>query len=195
MELTATMHEAEADGASEAAAQVYLLERLMAAHQKLVFRIALRMLGEPEEAANAAQDCFLRAYRAIASCPGSDEGRRRWLLRIVSNLCLDRLRSRKWRWWKRGLGLEQAAEAEAFSRPDRDVLAREIGDRLSAALARLSPRQRAVFILRHYEGLALEEITVQLALNIGTVKVHLSRALESLREELQDFYGKRTPDR
>jgi len=197
MEFTASMRAGEAEAAGEAAARLRLLEELMLAHQKRVLRVALRMLGDVDEAASAAQDCFLRAYRAIGSCPAAEAARARWLVRIVSNLCLDWLRSRKWRWWKRRLGLESAPNAAvaALAAPDRQLLARQIGDRLSLALARLSPRQRAVFVLRHYEGLALDEIASQLSLNVGTVKAHLARALDALREELKDLYGKQSPER
>lgn len=200
MGLTATLKTDVADAAreSEGAQVLRLLEELMLAHQKRVFRVALRLLGDADEAANAAQDCFLRAYRAIASCPAAEPDQRRWLMRIVSNLCLDRLRSRQWRWWKRRLGLDHTAaraQTALLGSPDRELLAREVGDRLSAALGRLSPRQRTVFVLRHYEGLALEEIASQLALNVGTVKAHLARAIGGLREELKDLYGKQSPDR
>lgn len=199
MGLTASIgiDKAEAADKREDAERIRLLEELMLAYQKRVFGVALRMLGEAHEAASAAQDCFLHAYRAMASCPSDDPGRRRWLLRIVSNLCVDRLRSRKWLWWKRRLGLESAGAqpAAALASPDRELLARETTGRLSSALVCLSPRQRAVFVLRHYEGLPIEEVAAQLGLNTGTVKVHLSRAIDSLREELKDFYGKRPPDR
>lgn len=111
MGLTATLRTDVTDAAGErdGAQPLRLLEELMQAHQKRVWGIALRMLGDVDEAANAAQDCFLHAYRAMASCPAADPERSRWLMRIVSNLCLDRLRSRKWHWWKRRLGLDSTA--------------------------------------------------------------------------------------
>lgn len=173
------------------------LEELLAAHQKRVLRLALRLLGDPDEAASAAQDCFLRAYRALARCPRDAQGQRRWLVRLATNLCLDRLRSRKWNWWRSRLGFEPdqgQAEPPLLRTPERELLSREIGDRLSLALRRLPARQRAVFVLRHYEDHSLEEIAGHLSLNVGTVKAHLARALEKLREELKDFYGKRAPE-
>ncbi len=168
------------------------LEELVASHQKRIFGLALRLLGDADEAATATQDCFVRAFRALATCPGDETGRQRWLLRLCTNLCLDRLRSRKWRWWRQRLGLEAFERDEAPSplrSPERELLGRELAGRLEQALGRLSPRQRAVFVLRHYEGLALEGIANQLGLRIGTVKAHLARATESLREELREFYG------
>jgi RNA polymerase sigma-70 factor (ECF subfamily) len=198
MEFTAAMPADDAARGRASSEQTGLLEELMLAHQKRVFALALRMLGDAEEAANATQDCFLRAFRSMARCPAADAERRHWLLRIVANLCLDRLRSRRWRAWmsRVGLGIREAGTASsAIGRPERDLLARELGDRLSLALRRLSPRQRAVFVLRHYEGLSLEEIASQLALRVGTVKAHLARAIGNLREELKDLYGKQSPER
>lgn len=170
-------------------------EELVARHQRRIFRLALRLLGDPEEAATASQDCFLRAYGALSRCPLDTEGQRRWLSRLAVNLCLDRLRSRKWQWWRRRLGLEKApaSSARLVRSPERELLAREAGDRLGRALNRLSPRQRAVFVLRHYEDCSLEQIARELSLNVGTVKAHLARALTKLRHELKDFYGTPSP--
>lgn len=181
------------------AGDVAAFEGLVAAHQKRVFRIALRLLGDVEEAACATQDCFLRAFGALPRCPKAAAEQERWLARLATNLCLDRLRSRKWRWWRRRLGLESkeagaevTALASPLRSPEREILARELADRLTRALDRLSPRQRAVFVLRHYEGCSQEEIAQQLSLNIGAVKAHLSRALVKLRRELREFYGPKT---
>ncbi len=163
-------------------------EDLVAAHQRSVLALALRLLGDPEEAANATQDCFLRAYRALERCPAGAPGQRRWLARLVINVSMDRLRSRKWRWWRERLGLEDAPEPSVLRTPERELLAKEVSSRLALALRRLSPRQRAVFVLRHYEDYSLDEIAVHLALRVGSVKSHLSRALANLRSELREFY-------
>jgi RNA polymerase sigma-70 factor (ECF subfamily) len=68
------------------------------------------------------------------------------------------------------------------------LFAKQIQQRLDSAQAKLSDRQRAVFALRHYESLALEEIAEVLKLDVGTVKAHLFRALTKMREELKDLY-------
>ncbi len=109
------------------------------------------------------------------------------------NTCLDRLRSRRWRFWRQRIdpGDEQVVLALAPdlgpSAEDR-VFAAEIAKRLAAALAGLSGRQRSVFVLRHYEDRSLEEIAEILGLEVGTVKSHISRALVKLRNELRDLY-------
>jgi len=83
--------------------------------------------------------------------------------------------------------MARSAEPDAEQR----AMAAQIGVRLNRALAQLSPRQRAVFVLRHYEGRSLDEIAQILGLETGTVKAHLARALVKLREELKDLYGGR----
>jgi RNA polymerase sigma-70 factor (ECF subfamily) len=117
----------------------------------------------------------------------------RWLTRIAVNTCLDRLRSRRWQFWRKRPAPEdeqtilQLAPACGPNAEDQ-VFAEQIGQRLESALDKLSLRQRAVFALRHYEDRSLAEIAGILDLDIGTVKVHLFRAIEKLREELHDLY-------
>ena len=166
-------------------------EDLVAAHQRRIFRISLRLLGDVDEAQSATQDCFMRAFDAADRCPADDVGCTRWLNRIAVNLCLDRLRSRKWMWWRGRDELPAQSDAMHSPRtPERESLNRELRSRLmQEALDKLSPRQRAVFVLRHYEDYPLEQIAEELSLSTGTVKTHLSRALENMREELKEFYG------
>jgi RNA polymerase sigma-70 factor (ECF subfamily) len=118
----------------------------------------------------------------------------RWITRIAVNACLDRLRSRKWQFWRKrpssedeqtilGLAPSVAPQAEDL------YFAGQIRIRMVLALDRLSVRQRAVFTLRHYEDLSLEEIGELLDLDVGTVKAHMHRAVVKLRVELRDLYG------
>jgi len=118
----------------------------------------------------------------------------RWITRIAVNTCLDRLRSRKWQFWRKrpnGEEEEWLLETTSSPRPEAEdkCFAREIRARLEMALNRLSPRQRAVFTLRHFEDMSLEEISTTLGLDVGTVKAHMFRAVSKLREELREFYG------
>jgi RNA polymerase sigma-70 factor, ECF subfamily len=112
------------------------------------------------------------------------------------NTCLDRLRSQKWRFWRRRASQqdeETILRLASSSRPEAEdhYFAGQIQRRLEAALERLSPRQRAAFTLRHYDDLSLEEIGNLLDLDIGTVKAHMHRAVVKLRNELRDLYGGR----
>jgi RNA polymerase sigma-70 factor (ECF subfamily) len=166
----------------------------MTAEQKRVYAICYRMLQDPDEADSATQDAFLKAYQALQKENAKaldDPGR--WLSRIAVNTCLDRLRSRKWQFWRRRPQAADETMILAMARSktpegEQQLLASEIGVRLNAALARLSDRQRAVFTLRHHEDMSLEEIGAALGLDVGTVKAHMFRAVGKLRQELKDLY-------
>jgi RNA polymerase sigma-70 factor, ECF subfamily len=166
----------------------------MTSEQKRVFLLCRRMLDDAEEADSATQDTFLKAWQALKrpeSKELDDPGK--WLTRIAVNTCLDRLRSRRWQFWRKRpkpedeetiLSLASSADPNA----EDQVFARQIAERIGRAVARLSLRQRAAFTLRHYEDRSMAEIAEILDLDVGTVKVHLFRATEKLREELHDLY-------
>lgn len=170
----------------------------MTSEQKRVFLLCRRMLQDPDEADSATQDVFLKAFKALSKAePGVLENPGKWVSRIAVNTCLDRLRSRAWQIWRRRPAPDDEAlilEMQAESAPDAEaqLFAKQLQRRLDAALGRLSPRQRAVFTLRHYESLSLEEIAKILDLDVGTVKVHLFRAIGKMREELNDIYTARS---
>lgn len=168
----------------------------MASEQKRIYLLCRRMLGDAEEADSATQDVFLKAYRALAKAshePGELEHSDKWVTRIAVNTCLDRLRSKAWKIWQRRLSAEDeraVLEMTPGGDPDaeRQLFAKQIQQRLETALQKLSSRQRAVFSLRHYDAMPLEEIADILKLDTGTVKAHLFRAIGKLREELHDLY-------
>lgn len=169
----------------------------MLSEQARIFRLCQRMLGDSDEAGSATQDVFLKAYQAWERTAADLDDPSRWVTRIAVNTCLDRLRSRRWQFWRKrpdGPDEELILAMAPAREPDGEaqVFAREIGKRLAVALERLSPRQRAVFTLRHFENCPLEEIARQLGLDVGTVKAHLARAVARLREELKDLYGMRS---
>jgi RNA polymerase sigma-70 factor (ECF subfamily) len=167
---------------------------LMASEQRHVFLLCRRMLQDPEEADSATQDTFLKAWQALKRPESKDlDDAGKWLIRIAVNTCLDRLRSRRWQFWrKRPRAEDESAilSLAAATDPNAEdqLFARQIAQRLERALTRLSLRQRAAFTLRHYEDRSLAEIAGIMKLDIGTVKVHLFRATEKLREELHDLY-------
>jgi len=168
----------------------------MASEQKRIYLLCRRMLQDPEEADSATQDVFFKAYRSLqkARHEAADlDHPEKWITRIAVNTCLDRLRSKAWKIWQRRPSAEDEKiilDMEPDSDPDaeRQLFAKQIQGRLEAALNKLSGRQRAVFSLRHYEDMPLEEIAGVLQLDTGTVKAHLFRALGKLREELRDLY-------
>jgi RNA polymerase sigma-70 factor (ECF subfamily) len=169
----------------------------MASEQRRIFLFCKRLLQDPDEADSATQDVFLKAFRAMSSGSAAElDHPEKWITRIAVNTCLDRLRSNALKIWRKRPSPEdenliltmtpgQGPDAEA------QVFAKQIHLRLEKALGKLSHRQRAVFTLRHYDSLSLDEIAEVLDLETGTVKAHLFRALAKLREELKDLYASR----
>lgn len=167
----------------------------MTSEQRRIYALCQRLLQDRDEADSATQDVFLKAYQALLRNDGKElDDPARWVTRIAVNTCLDRLRSRKWQFWRRRPSPEdertilEMAASRAPEAEDR-YFAAQISVRLTQALEKLSPRQRAVFALRHFEDMSLEEIGSILGLDVGTVKAHMFRALTKLRVELRDLYG------
>jgi len=167
----------------------------MAAEHTRIFLICKRMLQDEGEAGCAAQDAFVKAYQALQrdDVPDLDDPSR-WITRIAVNACLDRLRSRKWQFWRKRPNAEDERtilERAPDVAPDAEdrAYATQIQNRIGQALEKLSARQRAVFALRHFEDLSLEEIATTLELDVGTVKAHMFRAIQKLRGELRDLYA------
>ncbi|SRR6266404_3343777 len=167
----------------------------MTSEQRRIYLLCQRFLQDRDEADSATQDVFLKAYQALKRENAKElDDPARWVTRIAVNTCLDRLRSRKWQFWRRRPSSEDERAILALAastRPEAEerYFASEIGARLTLALEKLSPRQRAVFTLRHFEDLSLEEIGGILDLDVGTVKAHMFRAVAKLREDLRDLYG------
>jgi RNA polymerase sigma-70 factor, ECF subfamily len=169
----------------------------MATEQRRIFLLCRRLLQDPDEADSATQDVFLKAFKALSEGNVPElEHPGKWLTRIAVNTCLDRLRSNAWKIWRKRPSAEDESLILSMTpgrEPDAEaqVFARQIQQRLEKALGKLSDRQRAVFTLRHYDSLSLEDIAGVLNLDTGTVKAHLFRALAKLREELKDLYASR----
>ncbi len=160
-------------------------------YKKKIYFLALDMVGNPSDAEDISQEVFLRVFRSFKTFH-RDAKLGAWLYRITYNASIDHLR-------KRALTPEpiedealetifqsqpQIAEPQAFLNP---AVAAERGllqERIEQALARVSPREKAVFLLRHYEDLSLKEIAESLELTVGSVKSYLFRAVRKLRTEL-----------
>ena len=167
----------------------------MMSEQRRVYGLCQHMLQDRDEADSATQDTFLKAHRALQKSGAEDPAEpAKWLTRIAVNTCLDRLRSRRWQFWRRRAQTVEDQEAlhrTVSSAPEAEdhYFAIQIRQRLAAALGQLSDRQRAVFTLRHYQNFTMEEIAMALDLDAGTVKAHMHRAVTKLRQELRDLYG------
>ena len=168
-------------------------ETLMRQHASKVVGLATRLLGDRSEAEDLAQEAFLRLHRALPGFRG-ESSIATWLYRTTTRLAIDHLRRER---LKRKLFFFRQHDddpdpletvGDPRSNPSRDLQTRQAMQRLRQGLNKLSARQRAVFVLRHHEGLPLQEIADLLGLETGTVKAHLHRAVTALRLELADVY-------
>jgi RNA polymerase sigma-70 factor (ECF subfamily) len=166
---------------------------LMREHAPKVVGLATRLLGDRSEAEDLAQEAFLRLHRALPGFRG-DSSIGTWLYRTTTRLAIDHLRRER---LKRRIFFFRASDddpdpletvSDPRSNPARDLHARQAMQRLRRGMQKLSARQRAVFVLRHHEGLPLQEIADLLGVETGTVKAHLHRAVTTLRAELADVY-------
>lgn len=168
-------------------------ERMVLAHQDRLFSIALRMLGDHGAAEEAAQDAFVRAYRALG---GYEPARireirlRPWLATIVLNLCRNHLSRRgRRRPGDRSLDTDAALGREAAApgraAPIDIVEARDTRAAWSARLLALPPVYRAPIVLRHIDGLSYPEVAAALDRPEGTVKAQVHRGTALLRAMLE----------
>ena len=151
-------------------------ESLVRAHSGALMTVARRFLGDTDDAADAIQDAFVSAFKAMPAFEGGSR-LRTWLHRITVNACLMKLRSRK-----RGRVVPLDNAAPPTGRADDDVLNRaETVGRVRACIDQLPPAYRAVILLRDIEGVGTGDTADRLGTNEGAVKVRLHRARQALR--------------
>ena len=165
--------------------------RLVNLHEGMVYNLAARLLGDPEEARDLSQEVFLQVYRSLGGFRGTSS-LRTWIYRIVVNQCRNRRRFWKRRRKDRSLPIEELNPADEMELSaggggpgPLEVLERaERSRRVQEALLGLSFEHRAILLLREVEELSCAEIAGTLGLAEGTVKSRLSRAREALRARL-----------
>src|SRR5258708_6196411 len=170
-------------------------EQLVQTYDQSVLRLALNLLRSPEDASDIYQEAFLRVYRNLHTFR-FDCSFHTWLYRIVTNLCLDHLRKRKVRREESTVvetaegpldRIDSVTEERAHGDPQRTLLSRELQSRIEGVLAELTPRERMVFELRHYQGLRLRAIGEMLGTSEEAAKNCLFRATQKMRVALGDF--------
>ncbi len=149
-----------------------------ACHRRL-YRLARRLVSDPEEARDLVQEAFLRAARRVRSVPADDAGAEAWLTRVVVNLCRDRHRRLAVR--RRDARHLVTPEADPSSSPEDRAAARSA---VEAALATLPPRRRAVVVLHELEERSVAEIARLLGLARVTVRWHLASGRKDLVRQL-----------
>jgi RNA polymerase sigma-70 factor (ECF subfamily) len=168
-------------------------EELVRQYDHSVLRLALRLTGSESDAQDIYQEAFLKAYRNLGGfrfeCSFYT-----WIYRIVTNLCLDHLRKKSVRKEDAPVAtdsegsefslLDHVADDRAGANPERDLMRRELGRKIGGALNRLTPRERMVFELKHYQGLKLRTIGEMLNTTEETAKNTLFRATQKLRGAL-----------
>jgi RNA polymerase sigma-70 factor, ECF subfamily len=188
MELTDAAFVAKARSGDADAYRV-LVER----HSRALFRLAFRMTGNESDAEDVVQESFLRAYRQL----GKFDDRASfgtWLYRIATNCSLDLVRSRKRR-------SEQLAPPEPDvdgsahdpmlnvpalgPTPERSALSTEVRERVAEAMNDLSATERTAFVLRHFEGMCIEDVSRVLECQPGAAKHSVFRAVQKLRRALE----------
>jgi RNA polymerase sigma-70 factor (ECF subfamily) len=173
-------------------------DALVRRYDQSVLRLALHMLGNEQDAQDVHQEAFLKAYRHLGNfrfeCSFYT-----WLYRIVTNLCLDHLRRRKSRREDAATVVDvhgdemdlmaNVSDTRSMANPARELDRKRMGDRINEALSKLTPRERTVFELKHYQGLKLRTIGEMLNTTEETAKNTLFRATRKLRANLAELKG------
>ena len=173
-------------------------DSLVRRYDQSVLRLALHMLGNEQDAQDVHQEAFLKAYRHLGNfrfeCSFYT-----WLYRIVTNLCLDHLRRRKSRREDAATVvdahgdemdlLSNVSDTRSMANPARELDRKRMGERINDALSKLTPRERMVFELKHYQGLKLRTIGEMLNTTEETAKNTLFRATRKLRANLAELKG------
>ena len=166
---------------------------LVEQHSRAVFRLAFRMTGNEQDAEDVVQETFLRAYRQLDKYEARASFST-WLYRIASNYSLDLIRMRKRHEDKRERG--SAEERDILQTlpvnapgPDRIVYSGQVQERVNEALNELSAQERTAFVLRHFEGMSIDEIGEALGTGTNATKHSIFRAVQKLRRSLEPVVG------
>ncbi len=167
-------------------------EQLVHAHDQAVLRLAFRITGSRSDAQDIHQETFLKAYRKLGNfrfeCAFST-----WIYRIATNVCLDHLRRNRARAEGNALELNvdnflnQVSDDRPVSNPERQLLRLELGFHIARALRKLTPRERLLFELKHFQGLKLRTVGEILNCSESAVKISLFRATKKLRLHLERY--------
>lgn len=165
-------------------------QELVHSHQRMVYHLALQLLGNPEDARDLCQDVFLTVFRSIHRFRG-DSALQTWIYRIAVNQARNQQR-----WWRRRKRSDQVSldavlidpPAPAAASPERALDRKELRRRLWQALRRLPFEQRSAIVLRELHGMRYAEIAFSLGVSTAAVKSRLARARRTLRADLRHVH-------
>jgi RNA polymerase sigma-70 factor (ECF subfamily) len=179
-------------------------EELVRRYQKALLGLALRLTGSEHDAQDVCQDAFLSAFQNLARFRLECDFHT-WIYRIATNRCLDYCRKRENRRenssftifpdGERTEVLDRVADNRRAHNPETNLAARELGIRIAQALKKLSRRERAVFVMKHYQGLKLRAAAVVLETNENNARQALYRATLKLRSALAELRPKGVENR
>ena len=161
-------------------------ETLVEQHSSFVYNLAFRMMGNPEEAEDVAQDAFISAYRAWDRFRGESRVTT-WLYRITTNAALMRLRKTKKARTLVSTGIEDVEIVDWSASPEREARNTELRERLMDGLDQLEPDLRAAVVLRDVQGLSNTEAAESLDISVPALKSRLHRARVLLRNYLSEY--------
>lgn len=156
-------------------------------HQRFVYAVAYRFVNDEQEAEDITQDVFVRLWKNLAQYR-QEIKLTTWLYKIVTNRCLDYLRSRHGRHQKRSVGVHADMELTGHDTPEQVLHQKELHELVCRAAEDLTPKQRAVFILRDLEGLSADETSEALGMSPGNVKSNLFHARQKVSQRIKENY-------
>ena len=165
---------------------------LIELYRKKIYYLSLDLTGNHHDAEDLSQEVFIKAYRSLKNFRG-DAKFNSWLYRITVNTCISQRRKKSLAAMTLQEDFESEStpqffsESESSHNPERHAEASMMQQHINSALQQLTPRERSVFVLRHYNDLPLKEIAQILKITEGTVKSMLFRAIQRLQKELA-FY-------
>jgi RNA polymerase sigma-70 factor, ECF subfamily len=175
-------------------------DELVTLFERPVHSICYRLLGDAEEARDAAQETFIKVYNSLGSFRG-ESGLKTWIYRIAVNQAINQQR-----WWRRrhreqtvsldlsrtdsrsdSEGVLDRSLPSGSRSPEQEAISHERTDRIVAALGQIRTEYRVALVLREIEELSYEEIAETLSISVGTVKSRIARGREELRHRMKDF--------
>jgi RNA polymerase sigma-70 factor (ECF subfamily) len=160
---------------------------IVEANQGFVYAVAFRFVQDAQEAEDISQEVFVRLWKNLHTYK-QEVKLTTWLYKIVTNRCLDFLKSRHGRQRKNKVDINSTHFVQDRSTPEKEFQLQELSGIIHAAAEELTPRQKAVFILRDLEGLSQEEVSETLSMSPGNVKSNLFYARQKMTEKLKAWY-------